>query len=677
MINSSYIPGFSNALTRSTGAFNNPLARGLTEPELYEDLYGGAAGLAAAASGGASMAAQRAAAGLIRPQYSPELQAYLDEVNGYAASQEAPFGSFSSGIQLSKSIAGPGFSLNQYYDPSELQSYIGQPVENNVKYNFNVPVDSGSKSGDVSVGYNTPVYLINPKTGELYAGGVGFDAAKQVANKARELSVGQRNKANWEIYTGPAGATDFSQFTRSAVDDPNKGFLGTLGDIAKFALPIGLQFIPGLGTALGASLGLSGLGATAVGTGLTAALGRTAGGVVAGDSVLSSLKAGLTTGALSGLTAGALQGAGVLGGGLGSSAAGQGVNQSLSGAAANAASGAGNLASGVAGGLGNEIVVNGIKTGLGSALGGAIGSAGGAIGGAILNGSQSIANQAGNLGNNGQEPITVTANTAPNVATGGLGALTGSVAPNIVNGIDQATGEIVAEGNKPTQNVADNLTVPPLSGFNGEVPMGQTPELQTEVDSGLDTLDKLRLALLAAGMLGGGGSQQTSGGTIPAGLNGGLNSVFTSQLPTANLPPATPRTTSDMGDVDYYRYGYGPAQSFFSNVPQGAKNTSQAYTGYAKGGSTGHAEDTAPRSSFAVGGRGDGRSDEIPAMLSDGEYIIDAETVALLGNGSNKAGAQALDKFRVNVRKHKGRPLAKGKFSVDARRPEQYLKGRK
>ncbi|MCV6900873.1 hypothetical protein OE165_27965, partial [Escherichia coli] len=35
---------------------------------------------------------------------------------------------------------------------------------------------------------------------------------------------------------------------------------------------------------------------------------------------------------------------------------------------------------------------------------------------------------------------------------------------------------------------------------------------------------------------------------------------------------------------DYYRYGYGPAQSFFSNVPQGAKNTSQAYTGYAEGG---------------------------------------------------------------------------------------------
>ena len=49
----------------------------------------------------------------------------------------------------------------------------------------------------------------------------------------------------------------------------------------------------------------------------------------------------------------------------------------------------------------------------------------------------------------------------------------------------------------------------------------------------------------------------------------------------------------------------------------------------------------------------------------------------MLGNGSNKAGAEALDNFRVNIRKHKGRKLSKGKFSVDAKKPEQYLKGRK
>ena len=38
--------------------------------------------------------------------------------------------------------------------------------------------------------------------------------------------------------------------------------------------------------------------------------------------------------------------------------------------------------------------------------------------------------------------------------------------------------------------------------------------------------------------------------------------------------------------------------------------------------------------SYYVEGEGTGRSDEIPAYLSDGEYVIDAETVSMLGDGS-------------------------------------------
>ena len=79
--------------------------------------------------------------------------------------------------------------------------------------------------------------------------------------------------------------------------------------------------------------------------------------------------------------------------------------------------------------------------------------------------------------------------------------------------------------------------------------------------------------------------------------------------------------------------------------------------------------------SFAVRGAGDGRSDSIPAVLSDGEYVIDAETVALLGNGSSKAGAEKLDDMRVKIRKHKGRDLARGAFSAKAKQPEAYLGG--
>jgi len=72
----------------------------------------------------------------------------------------------------------------------------------------------------------------------------------------------------------------------------------------------------------------------------------------------------------------------------------------------------------------------------------------------------------------------------------------------------------------------------------------------------------------------------------------------------------------------------------------------------------------------------DGRTDDIPAMLSDGEYVIDAETVALLGNGSQDAGAKQLDRMRQQVRKQKGGALSKGQISPNARSPLAYLKQR-
>ena len=74
-------------------------------------------------------------------------------------------------------------------------------------------------------------------------------------------------------------------------------------------------------------------------------------------------------------------------------------------------------------------------------------------------------------------------------------------------------------------------------------------------------------------------------------------------------------------------------------------------------------------------GAGSGRDDTIDAKLSDGEYVIDAETVALLGNGSTKAGAAALDRMRQQIRQQKGKALAKGKFSPNAKGALAYMKG--
>jgi hypothetical protein len=103
-----------------------------------------------------------------------------------------------------------------------------------------------------------------------------------------------------------------------------------------------------------------------------------------------------------------------------------------------------------------------------------------------------------------------------------------------------------------------------------------------------------------------------------------------------------------MSGTDWNRYGMGPERSFFTDVPQRL----------ARGGSVSH-----------------GRSDDVPALLSHGEYVIDAETMALLGNGDPDAGADMMDSWRVNVRKHKGRELSKGQISPNAKMPEQYMGG--
>lgn len=48
-----------------------------------------------------------------------------------------------------------------------------------------------------------------------------------------------------------------------------------------------------------------------------------------------------------------------------------------------------------------------------------------------------------------------------------------------------------------------------------------------------------------------------------------------------------------------------------------------------------------------------GQDDKIPAVLSDGEFVIPADVVADLGDGNNDAGAKELYKFMSNIRKHK------------------------
>jgi len=54
-----------------------------------------------------------------------------------------------------------------------------------------------------------------------------------------------------------------------------------------------------------------------------------------------------------------------------------------------------------------------------------------------------------------------------------------------------------------------------------------------------------------------------------------------------------------------------------------------------------------------VKGAGDGTSDDVPAMLANGEFVIPADVVSSLGNGSNDSGAKVLDHFLETIRAHK------------------------
>jgi hypothetical protein len=108
----------------------------------------------------------------------------------------------------------------------------------------------------------------------------------------------------------------------------------------------------------------------------------------------------------------------------------------------------------------------------------------------------------------------------------------------------------------------------------------------------------------------------------------------------------------------------------------------QARGGYQRGGEFDYWSQNAdvPRAAPSVSaqgryvkGKGTGRSDDIPALLSDGEYVMDAESVALLGDGSGDAGARQLDEMRRNLRKHKATNLQKGGFSHKAKQPHQYM----
>lgn len=195
---------------------------------------------------------------------------------------------------------------------------------------------------------------------------------------------------------------------------------------------------------------------------------------------------------------------------------------------------------------------------------------------------------------------------------------------------------------------------------------------------------------LGAGVLGAIGDSAT-----PNEYNPNPPPKFPGQPETITPGPAR---TALAPNIDYYTYGQRPGVAFFSDVnvpaqPSPPLSPPPPATGIVNANPNNPGNNPAKPnwlpgvptykarggalSQALVSGIDSGRADTIDARLSPGEYVIDAETVSLLGDGNNEAGARKLDAMRRNVRKHKGKALARGQFSADAREPEHYLRARK
>ena len=160
-----------------------------------------------------------------------------------------------------------------------------------------------------------------------------------------------------------------------------------------------------------------------------------------------------------------------------------------------------------------------------------------------------------------------------------------------------------------------------------------------------------------------------------------------STVSTASAPPATAPTTPTVAKANgglakpsqtHYTFGNavdpldflaGGGQAMNLNVPMTGGVPVNANVPMLQGRKD-------YRNGAYVEGAGDGQSDSIPAMLADGEYVMDADVVSSLGNGSNKAGAKVLDKMRENIRMHK-RSTPVNSIPSKAKSPLAYMKGAK
>jgi hypothetical protein len=100
-------------------------------------------------------------------------------------------------------------------------------------------------------------------------------------------------------------------------------------------------------------------------------------------------------------------------------------------------------------------------------------------------------------------------------------------------------------------------------------------------------------------------------------------------------------------------YAYNPAQYAMPYAPYAPPPTAPArmrqggvasLMGYKEGSPASY-----PRKTGHIAGPGTGTSDDVPAMLSDGEFVFTAKAVRAMGNGSRRAGAKRMYAMMKNL----------------------------
>jgi hypothetical protein len=162
--------------------------------------------------------------------------------------------------------------------------------------------------------------------------------------------------------------------------------------------------------------------------------------------------------------------------------------------------------------------------------------------------------------------------------------------------------------------------------------------------------------------------------SIPEGTPASSEMLTPIKLANSNYQPQQPLSALGQGIVPENQVQIGGNGLTALQMAMLANPKYAAHGGHISGHPTADPTEQVFKTGHYVTGKGDGQSDDIPAMLADGEYVFDADTVAALGNGSNKAGAEKLDQFREAIRAHK-RSAPEDKIPPKAKKLTSYLKG--